>query len=86
MPKYIREREPRFCEVCGKKLNLTKYLKRKQYDEHTGADDSIYKFCWTCPDKKSFWWFNPHTNIERYGRDLDDALAQPEYDANFYCS
>ena len=86
MSKLIKEKEPRYCKICGKELRLTKYLARKQFDEHTGKDDNIYKFYWTCPDARRFFWEKPHTYVERYGRNLEDALTQQEYDANFYCT
>lgn len=81
--KIVKCKEPKFCQKCGQQLNLTQKVIQEWYDLSTGKKVKRYSFHWTCPHPHSFFWNDPHTNVERYGYNLEDALTQKEYSSNY---
>ena len=81
--KLVKYKEPKFCQKCGQQLNLTQKVVQEWFDQSTGEKVKRYSFHWTCPHPHSFFWNDPHTNVERYGYDLADALTQKEYSSNY---
>jgi len=82
---WVRESTPHYCEKCGKELKFSERVINVRFDKESGQKMIQYQFRWTCPDRESFWWKSGHTNVERNGESVDDALTYQHFNFSDYC-